>query len=182
VSLSRPVLLVVLAALGAACKGGEFDQREAFCSSFGSGATATWGTCTNCTVTNPALVFDRDLDTASAVTPNSGATSNTVTLRASATTDIASGGVVGVWLTQPPNLSTWTNSLRTLNDNVEQETLTPQNQFAVAAAGGTGASTYVGLRTTKAFDAVEFTTTNTWPAGQSPVYRVYEICSDGGNA
>jgi hypothetical protein len=182
VSLYRPAL-IALAVLGVACKGAELeDQREAFCSSFGTGATATWGTCTNCTVTNPALVFDRNLDTASAITPNGGATSNTVTLQASATTDIASGAVVGVWLTQPPNLSTWTNSLRTLNNNVEQETLTPQNEVVLSAAGGTGASHYLGLRTTKAFDAVEFTTTNTWPAGQTPVYQVYEICSDGGNA
>lgn len=178
----RPALVLVLGLLGAACKGGEFDQREAFCTSFGTGATATWGSCTNCTVTNPSLVIDRDLDTAAAITPSSGSTGNTVTLRASATADIASGGVVGVWLTLPPNLSTWNNSLRTLNNNVEQETLTPQNQVVLSPAGGTAADNYLGLRTTKAFDAVEFTTTNTWAAGQAPVYQVYEICSDGGNA
>lgn len=181
-SLHRPAVVLFLGTLGlAACKGAELERPEAFCTSFGSGAAASW-TCTNCTVASQGAVIDRNLDTFSGITPNSGTTGATAVLLATSAADIASGGTVGVWITQPTNLASTVNSLRTLNNNVEQEVLTSQNQVVLSAGRGTSAAGYIGMRTTKAFDAVEFKTTNTWAAGQAPVYQVYEICSDGGNA
>lgn len=173
-------MLVLLSGLLTACPEREDEELQAYCSSFGTGATFTWGTCTNCTVTNPGLVSDRDLDTASGITPNAGATSDSVTLLASSVADIAGGTTVGVWVNEPQGQTTV--GLRTLKDGAQVEADTTQNRVIIAAQDGTAATRFLGMRTTQAFDAVEFTTSGAWASGQTPVHFVYEICSDGGNS
>jgi hypothetical protein len=54
------------------------------------------------------------------------------------------------------------------------------NGVVIVADEGTPASGFIGMRTTQAFDKVRMTRTNQYTAGTDPVYRVYEICSDGG--
>lgn len=171
-------------ALGLAGLAGCDDLAEppqAYCSSFGTGVSPAW-TCTNCTVANQPQVLDGDLDTASAVTPNSGTTGDSFSVRATAGASFAGGATVGVWITVPSAAASTDYTLRTLLGGTQVETLTPQNSVIVDARDGTQASGFLGMRTTAEFDAVEFSTTNTWNAGQTPVYYLYELCADGGNA
>lgn len=176
--------VMIMLAVGVAGLAGcdELDEPpQAFCNSFGPGITPAW-TCTNCTVADQPQVLDRGLDTASAVTPTAGATSETFSVRATAATAFAGGATVGVWITVPSTATQTDYTLRTLKGGTQVETLTPQNSVIVDARGGTQASGFLGMRTTLEFDAVEFSTANTWNAGQTPVYYLYELCSDGGNA
>lgn len=176
--------VIVMLAAGAAALAGckdVYETPQAFCSSFGTGVSPVW-TCTGCTVANQPQVLDRDLDTASAVTPDSGTTGDSFSVRATAGTPFAGGATVGVWITVPAAASQTDYTLRTLKSGSEVETLTPQNSIIIDARGGTAASGFLGMRTTAEFDAVEFATANTWNAGQTPVYYLYELCADGGNA
>lgn len=95
---------------------------------------------------------------------------------------IPAGVTVGVFVTQPSGLTQTANSIRTLLDNVEQETSgnNNPNRLISVVEEGSGAAAFLGPRTTPEFDEVEFTTTNAWNSG-TPVHYVYEICSDGGN-
>lgn len=178
----RAVTIVLAAGLAALAGCKELDEvPQAYCNSFGTGVTPTW-TCTGCTVANQPGVLDRDLDTASSVTPDSGTTGDTFSVRATSATAFAGGATVGVWITVPAAASSTDYTLRTLKAGSQVETLAAGNSVIVDARGGTQASGFLGMRTTAEFDAVEFSTTNTWSAGSTPVYYLYELCSDGGNA
>lgn len=174
------ILAVTAALMLSGCPGDELPKRTAFCSSFGPGAAFSWSTCTNCTRTNETQAYDRDLFTAAGIVPNAGQTGDAVTLLAQSTADIASGATVGAWVTDTAGFQSSVKAIRTLNGGVEQEVATSQNVVVRQADEGTDATGFIGMTTTRAFDAVEFSVTNTWGSGQAPVYYIYEICSDGG--
>lgn len=174
-------LLAGAAALSG-CASDDSEPLQAFCNGFGNGSTFNWTCNAGCQVLNPALAGDANLDTPASIVPNGGATTETATLLASSVADIPGGTVVGAWVTQPAGLNTSANSFRTLLNGVQQEILNANNGVVISADEGTPAQGFIGIRTTMQFDAVEFTSTNSWNAGQTPVYYVYEICSDGGSS
>ena len=175
-------LVVAVVGVLAGCSD-EPDPRQAFCNGFGNGAVFAWSQSAGYTVANPNSASDRDLFTASSIVPSSpSATTGTATLSATSVADIPAGATVGVFVTQPSGLTQAANTVRTLLNNVEQETSdnANPNRLISVVEEGSAAAAFLGLRTTMAFDEVEFTTTNSWNSG-TPVYYVYEICSDGGN-
>lgn len=181
--MKRVILGWVVAAAVAGC-GSEEDPTRAFCTSFGAGATYQWTACNaGCTLANSALAHDGDLYTTATIVPVNGQTTYTAVLTATSAADIPGGGDVGVFVTQPTNANfqTMTSTLRTILNGVQQETLVPANDATSNSESGTAAAGFVGMRTTKAFDQVEFTAVMTWSNGQVPNYSVYEICADGGN-
>lgn len=177
-------LAVVLGvALLAGCPSDERDPTVAFCVGFGAGATVQWGTCTNCVVTNQGNVADGNLDTAASVVPNASTTGDAFTLTATSVNDIAGGGVVGLWITQPAGLTTFDTEINTYLDGnpTPVEVLdVPTNGVTLGADEGTAAQGFIGMRTTQAFDQVVIERASTYASGQTPVYFVYEACSDGG--
>lgn len=183
--MKHAMLAVAMAgALGAAACTEESDETEAFCTSFGNGATYQWTACNaGCTLANPTLAHDRDLATTATIVPVNGQTTYTTVLTATAAADIPGGADVGVFVTQPSrqNFQTMTSMLRTIRDGVEAEVLNANNAVTSRSENGTPAAGFVGMRTTQPFDQVEFTATVTWGDGQAPNYSVYEICADGGN-
>lgn len=180
----RYAICVLLAAALVACKGDRYDDDEPiFCSSFGTNPTVTaWSCNSGCTAANPAATYDRDTATPTSLVPTTNATGASATFAIASATDFASGGTPGIFVKQPvgPNYTT-TNVLTTYLNGAQQET-SAGNPNAVAHSGTTwgGPTGYLGLKTTKVFDEVRFTTTNSWPSGQAPIYEFYEICSDGG--
>lgn len=174
------VLAVALAVAGCT----EDEPTDAFCTSFGNGATYQWTACNaGCTLADAAQAHDQDLTTTATIVPVNGQTTYTAVLTATAAADIPGGADVGVFVTQPSlsNFQVMTSTLRTIRDGVQRETLDSQNAVTSRSGRGTPAAGFVGMRTTQAFDQVEFTATVTWSNGQVPNYSVYEICSDGGN-
>ncbi len=176
-------LFGVLAGL-TACSSSDDDPTEAFCTSFGVGATHQWTACNaGCTLANAVQAYDQDLVTTATIVPVNGQTTYTTVLTATSVADIPGGADVGVFLTQPAGsqFQMMTSTMRTIRDGLQRETLGPANEVISYSENGTPAAGFLGLRTTQAFDQVEFTVTVTWGAGQVPNYSVYEICSDGGN-
>jgi hypothetical protein len=174
------VMAMGLAVVVAGC---EDEPTQAFCTSFGAGATYAWTACdAGCTMSTPEQAYDENTNTRAIVNPVNGQTSYTTKLTATAAADIPAGGDVGVFLTQPPNaqFQTMTTSMRTIRDGVQQETLGPANEVISYPDRGTAAAGFLGIRTTQAFDQVELTVTVTWTNGQFPFYSVYEVCADGG--
>lgn len=169
--------LALMAAVGAlcACKSNP-DAGTAFCNAFTSQTTPVW-TCTNCSPANLGKEVDQDLDTAAGITPNSGTTSDSATLKVGGAL-VASGATPGVFVTQSATLDSTTNTIKTYKNSVLQETSGPGNVIVHTSKGGTSAQGYIGMTTTKDFDTVEFDTANTWSSG-TPVYYVFEICADG---
>lgn len=181
----RIALLAPLLALVGCPSEDDADDTgpKAYCNSFGAGPTLTWNCNAGCTVANSGSAGDRNLTTASSIVPTSGSTGGTAVLRVTGSTTIAGGAVAGVFVTQPSTLSSTSNSFKTYLNTVEQESTTGQNIVVQAAGSGTSAAGFLGIRTTKEFNSLEFTTVNGWTSGQTqPVYYVYEICSDGGNS
>ena len=178
------LILMLGLALGVAGCTEEDDPTEAFCASFGTAATYQWTACNaGCTLANPAQAHDQSLTTTATIVPVDGQTTYTARLTATATGDIPSGAVPGVFLTQPTaaNFQTMNTEMRTLNNGVQVEVLDEDNEEITLSESGTPATGFLGMRTTQAFDALELTVTVTWNAGQAPNYSVYEICNDGGN-
>jgi hypothetical protein len=182
---AAPVLVLGLA-LGVSGCSDDVEETEAFCTSFGAGATYQRTACTaGCIYAQPAQAHDGNLFSSATVVPVGGQTTYTAVLTATAAADIPGGADVGVFITQPNNQSfqTMNSTLRTIRDGVQQETLNPGGSNDVTSPSDTGtlAAGYLGMRTTQAFDQVEFTATVTWTGTQAPNYSVYEICADGGN-
>ncbi len=175
---SLTVAVVLGAALLAGCPGDESDPTVAFCTGFGNSAAFSWS-CTDCQVLNPTDAYDGDLETYASIVPDANVSSETATLNATGA-EVAGGAVVGAWVTQPAALTTTDNDFETFLADVSQEVLGDTNGEVFGADEGTPAQGFIGMRTEQAFDEVLFTSTNTFPMGQTPVYRVYEICSDGG--
>lgn len=179
-------LVTAMAAGLAGCGGDDVDETEAFCTSFGPGATYQWTACTaGCIYAQQAQAHDGSLFTATTVVPVAGQATYTAVLTATAPADIPGGGDVGVFITQPTNqnFQTMNSTLRTILDGVQQEALIPggANDVTSNSQGGTLAAGYLAMRTTQAFDQVEFTATVTWTGAEVPNYSVFEICADGGN-
>jgi hypothetical protein len=174
----------MVAAALAGCSTDESDPTQAFCNGFGAGSTVVFNSCTNCTPANPGNAGDGNLSTETSIVPAGGSSSETFVMTATSTANIAGGTIVGVWVTQPSNLTGFTSNFETFLDGNPQEVLNtdPQtgNGVVIVADEGTPAAGFIGMRTTQAFDQVRFTRTNQYTAGTDPVYRVYEICSDGG--
>jgi hypothetical protein len=175
-------LLVASAAL-AGCSSDDPDATVAYCVGFGAGATVQWNTCTNCTVNNTGNVSDGNLDTAASVVPNALSTTDTFRLTATSVNDIAGGGAVGLWITQPAGLTDFDTEISTYldGDPTPVEVLdVATNGVTLGADEGTAAQGFIGMQTTQAFDQVVIERTSTYASGQTPVYFVYEACSDGG--
>jgi hypothetical protein len=173
-------------ALGVSGCSDEAEETEAFCTSFGAGATYQWTACTaGCIYAQPALAYDSNLVSSATIVPLAGQSTYTAVLTATAPADIPGGADVGVFITQPnnQNFQTMNSTLRTIRDGVQQEALIPggANDVTSDSQNGTQAAGYLGMRTTLAFDQVEFTATVTWTGTQVPNYSVFEICADGGN-
>lgn len=180
----RHAAYLLLAAALVACKGGDYDDAEPiFCNSFGTAPTVTaWSCNSGCNAVNPAATYDRDTGTPTSLVPTTNSTGETATFGIASATDFASGGTPGIFVKQP-SISGFTTSnvITTYLNGAQQETSAGNTNTVVAGGTNWGGPTgYLGLRTTKAFDEVRFTTTNSWPSGQAPVYEFYEICSDGG--
>jgi hypothetical protein len=178
----RHVTVLLLAGLLVGCPAREEDDAPPiFCNSFGNSPTTSWS-CTNCTAVNQTAAYDRDTGTATSLVPATNATGETAVLTITGP-DFASGTTAGVFVKQPTSAGfNTTNVVETLLNGTVQETSANNNPNAVieSSAGWGGPTGFLGLQTTKAFDSVRFTTTNSWPSGQAPVYEVYEICSDAG--
>jgi len=175
-------LLLALTVTMAGCPSDE--PTEAFCTTFGAGATYQWTACNaGCTLADTAKAYDQDLYTTATIVPVNGQTTYTAVLTATSAADIPGGADVGVFVTQPTNANfqTMNSTLRTILNGVQQETLSGANDATSNSDSGTQAAGFVGMRTTLPFDQVEFTATVTWSNGQVPNYSVYEICADGGN-
>ncbi|MGQ0586393.1 MAG: hypothetical protein ACT4PK_04225 [Gammaproteobacteria bacterium] len=182
--MKHVALAVMLGVALAGCSSSEEDPTEAFCTTFGTVPPAAFTLNCNagCTLSNAAFAYDEDLDTTASIVPVNGQTSYTAVLMATAAADQPAGADVGVFVSQPQNRQSMTNSIRTyLNGNL-QETLAPGNTVIRQPDTGSPADGFLGMRTTLAYDQVEFTATITWGAGQTPVYFVYEVCNDGGEA
>lgn len=179
-------LVTGMAAGLAGCGGDEPDETEAFCTSFGAGATYQWTACTaGCIYAQQVQAYDGSLLSSTTVVPVAGQATYTAVLTATAAADIPGGADVGVFVTQPSiqNFVTMNSTLRTILDGVQQEVLIPNgaNDVTSNSQNGTLAAGYLAMRTTQAFDQVEFTATVTWTGAQVPNYSVFEICADGGN-
>jgi hypothetical protein len=175
-------LLAASAAL-AGCSSDDPDPTVAFCVGFGAGATVQWGTCTNCAVSNPANVSDGNLNTFASVVPNPASTTDTFTLTATSVNDIAGGGVVGLWITQPAGLTNFDTEISTYLDGnpTPVEVLdVATNGVTLGADEGTDAQGFIGMQTTQAFDQVVIERVSTYASGATPTYFVYEACADGG--
>ena len=176
-------IAVALVVSLAGCSSEDPEATVAYCNGFGVGATFTWTSCTNCTPLNPTYVSDGNLATETSIVPGGG-TSETFVLTATSVNPVAGGAVVGVWVTQPSTITTFSSDFETFLDGNPVESLVlsgpDANGVVLGADEGTAADGFIGMRTTAAFDEVRFTRNNQWSAGADPVYRVYEICSDGG--
>jgi hypothetical protein len=170
-------LLFVLALAG--CKN-SVQTQSSTCDSITGGSSQFTSSCTSCAIATPSAAADGNLNTSADITPNSGATGDSATMRATAQSGIVfpAGSKPGVMLTQPRFDST-ANDVITYMNGAMQERLAGNSTAAIKPGGGQAAA-YFTFTSTKQFNAVEFTTTNTWPSGQSPVYRIYELCSNGG--
>ena len=168
----------------AGCSSSDDEPKEAFCNAFANGATFQWTACNaGCTLDNPAQAHDQDLMTTAVIRPVNGQTSYTTRLTVTAPADVPGGADVGVFLTQPAsaNFQTMNTTMRTIRDGGQVEVLSPANEVISLSDNGTPATGFLGMRTTQAYDQVEFNVTVTYGAGQVPNYSVYEICADGGN-
>ncbi len=162
----------------------EAEPTEAFCTSFGAGATYQWQACNaGCALANSTQAHDLDLNTTATIAPQPGQTTYTTRLTATSVADIADGAIPGVFLTQPnsANFVNMTTTMRTIRDGVQVEVLNANNEEISLSENGTPATGFLGMRTTADFDTLELNVTVTWGAGDVPNYFVYEICSDGGN-
>ena len=179
--VARGMAVALVAAL-AGC-GGEMEPTEAFCTSFGAGATYQWTACdAGCQLAAPTQAHDGNLVTTATIVPQNGQTSYTTKLTATAAADIPGGADVGVFITQPTgaNFQTMSSTMRTIRNGTQVEVLGPSNDVIAYPDNGTPAAGFLGMRTTQAFDQVEFSVTVTLTNGQVPNYSVYEICADGG--
>lgn len=175
---------VMLGLALAGCSSSDDEPTEAFCTSFGDGATYQWQACdAGCQLANATQAHDEDLTTTATIVPQPGQTTYTTKLTATSVADIASGAVPGVFLTQPSsaNFVSMTTTMRTIKDTVEVETLNAGNEEISLSDNGTPATGFLGMRTTQDFDSLELSVTLTWSGAQTPNYFVYEICADGGN-
>jgi hypothetical protein len=182
--LMKHAALAVMLGLALTGCGSAPEPTEAYCTSFGPAATYQWQACNaGCALASQAQAHDLDLNTTATIVPQAGQTTYTTKLTATSVADIASGAVPGVFVTEPnaTNFVSLTRSMRTINNGVQVETLGDSNTEVSRAEDGTPAAGFLGMRTTQAFDQVEYTVTVTWGAGDVPTYLVYEICSDGGN-
>jgi hypothetical protein len=169
------------AAVLAGCSSEDPEPTVAYCVGFGAAATFD-SSCTNCTF-NRTNATDSNLTTASDVVPSALSTTDTFTLTASSVNNIAGGGVVGLWITQPAGLTDFDTEIRTYLDGnpTPVEVLdVDTNGVTLGADEGTPAQGFIGMQTTEMFDQVVIERTSTYPSNQTPVYRVYEVCSDGG--
>lgn len=180
--MKRMTWVAMLGLALSGCSSSDEESTEAFCNSFGVGATFTFNCNAGCTLASNGFASDQDLDTTASIVPVNGQTTYTAVLMATSATDLPGGTDVGVFVSQPQQRQSMTNVIRTYLDGNLQETLTPNNTVIVTPSTGTPADGFLGMRTTatEAFDQVEFTATVTWTVGQTPVYYVYETCSDGG--
>lgn len=180
----RDLTFFLLAGLLVACKGAaDDDEPPIFCNSFGTAPVVTaWSCNSGCTAANPAATYDRDTATATSLVPTTNSTGESATFGIASATDFASGGTVGMFVKQPTITGFNTsNVLTTYLNGAQQETSVGNANTVVHGSAAWGGPTgFLGLKTTKAWDEVRFTTTNSWPSGQAPVYEFYEICSDGG--
>ena len=173
------VVALVLAGCGSSSSPGD---RAPSCDTITGGSSQFTSSCASgCTIANPQAAADGNLDTSADITPVAGATSDSATFRATAQSGIVypAGSKPGVMLTQPPFDST-ANDVVTYLNGAMQERMSGNSTAAIQPGGG-GANAYFTFTSTKQFNAVEFTTTNSWGSGKSPVYRVFEICSNGGS-
>jgi len=171
---------VALALLLGGCRNGYSDTAVSagFCESITGGTSALTVTCTGCTVGNQARAADGDLNSYATIDPLGGATAETASFRATAQSGVVYpvGSKPGVAVVQP-TFSSSVNDVVTYMTGTEQERMSTSSSKQIESVNGKG---YFTFTTTQQFDAVEFTTQNTWPTGQSPVYRVYELCHNGG--
>jgi len=175
-------LAVGLAVTG--CGSSDDEPKEAFCTAFAAGATYQWTACNaGCMLANPAQAHDQDLVTTAVIVPVNGQTNYTTRLTVTAPADVPGGADVGVFLTQPTsaNFTNMTTTMRTIRDGGQVEVLGSANEVISLSENGTPAVGFLGMRTTQAYDQVEFNVSVTYGAGQVPNYSVYEICADGGN-
>ena len=182
--MKHATFAVMLAVALTGCSSSDDDPTEAYCTSFGPGATHAWTACSpGCALANEPQAYDLNLNTTTTIVPQPGQTTYTTKLTATSVADIASGAVPGVFLTQPTpaNFVNMTTTMRTIKDNVQVETLNASNEEISFSDNGTPATGFLGMRTTQDFDSLELTVTVTWGAGDVPNYFVYEICADGGN-
>ena len=181
-ALARSALTsIVLAVLSSACgggsgsgdDGGKGGGGQVACNSItGGGSRVT----SSGPVSNPGAAADGDLN--SYATLNINTASQTASIRATAQSGIIfpSGSRAGAFVTFGNQQGSNATVVRTYLRGVMQETSTPANAIFDFAGSGTDANLYTGFTTSRQFDAVEFSETDNSAA---PVYRVYEICSDG---
>jgi len=174
----------LLAATGLTACGTDDTQTEAFCAAFADAATATLACNAGCQLpADRAAVEDGNLDTAIAITPVANQTSATITLK-NGGTDVPAGAVPGLFVTRPAS-GTRDTVLTTYVDDGPNPVDTSENapqRVLESVDSGSGAATFLGLRTDDAFDEVRFTTSYDWQSNAvAPTYFLYEVCSHGGN-
>ncbi len=181
--------LAVSAALSALLVSGVADARgkSQSCQSFSSTnakVTATIAkTCVACSVNGATLSADGKPETAAKLLVNGSGGFQTlpgVSLRATAQRGIAlpAGSKPGVLLRLPAEpAQAYSASLATLLSGKVQESDGGQYVLNIKYVGIGSPDRLISMETTKPFDALELTITNSQP-DDAPVFEVFEFCSD----
>ena len=160
------------------------------CAPVGGGSATVKSTCVNCpgnTPTDTTLAIDTNLDTAASFSfyhPSDTSTQQSqISLRGTAQSGIVfpAGSKAGLIIGLPVGQNVrYSATVNTYWNGTLQETRN-------AVVGNTGATNgelrYFGFDgstpTTKTFDAVELSLTESLPSLEQHTYRVFELCSDG---
>jgi len=197
----RKVGVVILATSSflSACGGGgsnrdgsteERSSSSFSCSPVGGGGATVSSSCVNCprdAASNPGLAIDTDLTTAAGLTmfhqDDIAAQQSQITLRGTAQSGLVfpAGSKAGLAVGLPTGQNVrYSASVATYLGGAQQES----RAVVVGHTGATnGELQYFGFDaaqpTTRAFDAVELSISETTPGLERHDYRVFEVCSDG---
>ena len=174
-------LALVTAALAlAGCKSNDTAPLTPFCTAFTTPAVTE--TCpVSCTIHSGTggKEIDGDLHTAVEIDATGGSNTDTAKLKVVGGATVASGTLAGAFVTEPNEATHSTRTIRTYAGATLQETATGNQLTLHRSGGGTDAVAYVGFKTTKSFDTLEYEVTLDYPSGVTTANKVYELCADG---
>ena len=175
----------------------EARDFSAFCDSITGADVAVTSTidpaCVGCSVEEPAAVADDNAYSFATLTSNAGVPTQGASIRSTAQRTFAAGSEAGAFVTFPDRPGGTQVSIlqlttvRTFLGGAEQENSGLGRLHMNGFPGGDDLpNTFVSFTTTKPFDAVQLTLADNQfvvnPDGLhfSWVYKVYELCSNGG--
>jgi len=181
---SQFITLLFLCALLSACPIGDKGDGGAFCDTVNGGGVTS--NCAGCTISDPGRAADGDLYSSADVKAVADAQTITSTIRATAGNGVVypAGSVAGVFITDDSSVCGQCGGV--INTYLKGQAQESSSSLMNSDVNGNGsaAAIYSGLKTTKPFDAVEIVDSSSGGQGNfgttTPVFRVYEICSNGG--